>query len=560
MERMNKAYKYLTLKERLNLVKDIQNGVYLVKDSQGQIQKKVNSTLFTERCRVLDILEKLADIKEIGAGSYGVAHLVCSPKGNCLNGDNKYVLSYSIKEVKYQNLGTYNILLENPDRYENAEIRMLQFLSALVFSKATPHINLPIMSFICQPSPHLSDRQDVELSPKRYIVSELADYGNMYSFINSKFKQWRNNPNVWKVLFFQILSTLSIIHKYYPNFLHNDFKPDNLLVRSTQNNPNSLNGGYFKYIVNGITYYLPDVGFQVLLWDFDFSCIAGVIDNDKLIVMIDEEDANLTCHRNQYYDIHMCFGFLNRLWGDSMPDETVEWLNEYLLTDQILSSESDERILESIEYTTPTALLDNDFFDQFRYTPSSTVKIIDSYTGELDMNMKFDFGDKKNRYTDPKTCKYQSYVLFDPKHPTQDELISLRNRYKCKLASESSNLIKRVSGKQYSKMSDWMDDIFSTYDIESSISEEESKNIRETALKLFQKFIAKYYVTSEYLYAILCVSIMYASFQHILTYITPFNNFSYWYSLGKLSHLKPGSLEDTYKQFCGFVAKNIEGC
>lgn len=549
----NNHGKYLTITERLKLVKDIQDGKYLIKDQYGKIYEETDKTLYSNKCSLIDVLEKLADIKEIGTGSYGKASLICTPKGDCES--QEYTLAYSIKEVVFQNLGTYNTLIHNPDRYENVEIRMLQFLSSFVFSHATPHINIPIMSFICEPSAHLSDRQRNELSTKRYIISELANYGNMYGYVRSNLRKWKNNPVVWKVLFFQILSTLAIIHRYYPNFLHNDFKLDNLLVRSTTKDGGG--GDHYQYTVNGVTYYIPDVGFQVLMWDFDFSCIAGIIDNDKVIAMIDEDDANLVCHRNQYYDIHMCFGLMNKYWGDSMPDSITDWLNEYLLTDQIPSAERDERILESIEYTTPAALLDNNFFDEFRIQKSGNV--LDNFTGKLDTNKKFRFGDKANRYTDPKNCEYQSYMFFDPKYFTQDERIALRNRYKCTFASESPDRVTRISSKQYNKMQRWLENILDGYDVSSSITPKESKDILKNAMILFEQFTSKYYITSGYLYAILCVATLYSSFNFILAYISPFNDFRYWYSLDKLNHLKPGSLEDTYKQFCGFIAKHIEG-
>lgn len=559
---MNNHKKYLSLPERIQLIKDIQKGTYIVKQKTGKIIKKLNKRLYTSHCKIIDILEKLADIKEIGQGSYGKALRICMPKNECNNKDiiPTFALAYSIKEVIFQNIGTYNNLIENPDRYENAEIRMLQLLSTFVFSGATPHLNLPIMSFICKPSPHLSKNNENDryggLNTTRYIISELADYGNMYGYVSGKLKLWKHNELVWKVLFFQILSTLSVIHRYYPNFLHNDLKPDNILVRSTTQGNQGYKNNYYEYNVDGTIYYIPDVGFQLLLWDFDFACIAGTIDNDKIITMIDEEDANLVCHRNQYYDIHMCFGQINRFWGDMMPEEVSNWLHNYLLTDQIPSSDKDERILESIELTTPSQLLDNDFFDQFKTSPYGD--LIEKYTGELDPKIRFDFGEKTNRYTDPLTCQYQTYMFFDPKNATQEEAQDLRNRYKCELASNSKFYIANISEKQIDKMKKWLLDIINSYDVKNNISKTESKLIIGTAIELFKQFIDRHNITSKYLYPILSVCVIYASFYHILAYVSPFNNFKFWYSQRKMENLTNGELEDIYKQFCGFIAKYIE--
>lgn len=558
---------YLTLPERIQLIKEIQKGVYIVKDKTGKIQKKINKKLFTNHCKIIDVLEKLADIKELGQGAYGKALRVCVPKKECESNKSipDFALAYSIKEVDFQDIGTYNILIENPDRYENAEVRMLQFLSSFVFSSATPHINLPIMSFLCEPSASINTgtQYHEKLITKRYIVSELADYGDMNEFVAGKLEEWKNNVVVWKVIFFQILSTLAIIHRYYPNFLHNDLHPGNLLVRSTyQSHNNKQHNNFFEYKVDGTIYYIPDVGFQILLWDFDFSCISGIIDNDKLITMIDEEDANLVSHRNQYYDIHMCFGLMNRMWGDSMPSEISDWLTDYLLTDQIPSAERDERILESIEFTTPSQLLNNNFFDQFKNRSTNINNkegvLLERFTGELDFNVEFDFGEKENRYTDPKNCKYQSYLFFDPKNVTFEEKIALRNRYKCELASDNKNHITKISIKQLYKMEDWIIKIMESDDVSQNISTKEKKSIIDTSIDFFKQFMLYHHVTSDFLYAILCVSTMYSSFHHILAYVSPFNNFKYWYSQSKLEYLKKGELEDVYKQFCGFIARHIE--
>ena len=35
----------------------------------------------------------------------------------------------------------------------------------------------------------------------------------------------------WRVIFFQIISVLAVIHKKYPNFRHNDLKANNILLQ-----------------------------------------------------------------------------------------------------------------------------------------------------------------------------------------------------------------------------------------------------------------------------------------------------------------------------------------
>ena len=226
------------------------------------------------------------------------------------------------------------------------------------------------------------------------------------------------------------------------------------------------------------------------------------------------------------------------------------------MSDCIPSAERDERILESIELTTPSQLLDHDFFDVLKVRPRGN--IIDNYTGELDGDVRFEFNEKANRYTDPKTCKYQSYIFFDPKNATTTEKQDLKNRYKCELASQSNLLVTSISPKQFLKMKKWLSKIMNSYDVKQSISKKETTMIINTAQELFQQFVQRHYITSTRLYAIMTVCTMYASFYHILAYISPFNNFKFWYAQRKMDKLTNGDLEDVYKQFCGFIARHIE--
>lgn len=559
--------KYLSIDERVELIKQIKQGDYIIKNKKGQIVMKQNKELFTKSCDILDLLRKIADVKDIGKGSYGQAYNVCMPKSDCLLHDEDSrtektliiepkTFNYSVKEITFKNSGTYNPTIDNPDRYENVELRMLFLLSEFVFSGATPHINLPIASFLC-----LSDTKHV----KRYTISETAALGNMHRFVNKYLKKYTVlNATFWKVLFFQILSTLTVIQKVYPNFLHNDLKPNNILVRPTKKYQklSSLQKESFKYTVNGKDFYIPDLGFQILLWDFDFGAIAGHIDNDKLIYMIDD-DANLTMHKNQYYDIRMLFGLMHRYWSSQMPVEVESWISDYVISKRLKASDHDERLLEAVEYTTPAKLLQSDFFKEFRLNDEQLTKqsskIIDSYTGELNGSIRFNFEKELNRYTNPKSCAYKNFVFFDPKKPTQEEKELFANRYKCTLASSMSRGIQTyyIDG-QMENISKWINDVLSTIISNNMITKREMDKIVEYTVELLKKFIELYHVPINYLYCVLAAIMMYASYAILLSYEKPFNKFAWWYQNEKLKEFDSGIIEDTFKQICDFVAKHIE--
>ena len=102
------------------------------------------------------------------------------------------------------------------------------------------------------------------------------------------------------MIFFQILSVLAVIQNKYPGFRHNDMKANNILVQLI---PVSKKKNKFMYKINKQNYIVPNIGFQLKLWDFDFACIPDLIDNSK--VSAEWTTAiNINPEQNRYYDIH----------------------------------------------------------------------------------------------------------------------------------------------------------------------------------------------------------------------------------------------------------------
>ena len=67
----------------------------------------------------------------------------------------------------------------------------------------------------------------------------------------------------------------------------------------------------FKYKINGKEYVIPNIGLQIKIWDFDFACIPGIVNNKK----VDAEwtnRINVDQKQNQYYDIHFFFNTLKK--------------------------------------------------------------------------------------------------------------------------------------------------------------------------------------------------------------------------------------------------------
>lgn len=550
--------KYLSIDERLSLIQDIQNGVYLVSNKRGYSVEKRNPNIFKHKCTILDVLDKLTDVTSIGSGSYGKAYGVCSPKKVCKQFDAfvKQTLMYSIKEIKYMDYLTYNTNLDNPDRYENSDIRMLQFLSSFVTQHATPHINMPIMTWVCIPAVHLHEKHQEELLPKRYIVSEMAEYGDLGQFISLHCKKWQESEVIWKVIFFQLLYTLAVIHIYFPNFLHNDLSPSNILVRPTNTSltftESAENTTYFEYHLKDNTYYIPDLGFQLLLWDFDFSTIAGKIDNDKVLYMI-SENVNLTMHKNRYYDIAMFFNRIKLYYEHYFPDEITDWLHDKVINNNFVTL--GERVVEAIEYTTPLKLIEDGFFDNFKLKQPQH-QIIEVYTGKVHKKFKFN-GQNGLRYSLPQTCKFGDYTYIVNKTLNYQDQKLLQYRFKCKKSTDKD--IAVYIPLDYTLIEEWIHNILSLKRVVNTISNIERKNIQNSAMLYLKEYVKYYYISTDTLYGVVGCCIMYSSYVHLLTYISPFNRYEWWIRLPNLKDTyTKATFIDIYKQFCAFIAKYIE--
>lgn len=165
----------------------------------------------------------------------------------------------------------------------------------------------------------------------------------------------------------------------YPSFRHNDLKANNILIQSMSYNTEEDKKKTFKYKVSKCSYVVPNIGYHIKIWDFDFACIPGTVDNEKC----KKKWANLinvTTNQNRYYDIHFFFntlvrneGFLPEILIDSkVPLELKEFINRILplkfredAEHKIVHERG--RILINKEYTFPDKILKEDpFFEEFR--------------------------------------------------------------------------------------------------------------------------------------------------------------------------------------------------
>jgi len=289
---------------------------------------------------------------------------------------------YAVKIVAYPKKENYGDMY-NIKRPENTELLMIRLLSYFVINKQSPHIVLPITTFNTSIKPFLSltksnivNNKKFEQFVERYdkgeyyqnvsiLVSEWANGGDLLDYLRKNFKSMKVKH--WRTILYQILSVLAIIHTKYPSFRHNDMKANNILIHNIDVDEQNKK---YLYKINNQTYVVPNIGFQIKLWDFDFACIPGIVDNSKVEAEWTNK-INVKPEQNRYYDIHYFLntltrkGFFPEFWtADEIPEKVRDFVRRVIpdkyQNGKLVSERG--RILVNDEYLTPDEILKNDKF------------------------------------------------------------------------------------------------------------------------------------------------------------------------------------------------------
>lgn len=378
------------IKDRLEFINNMTEKKHIdsMIDSSSDIKKKLHNF----RDLIIQIGGKLSFVK---SGSSGYTF-----KGEIKKEGHK--INYAVKIVAYPKREKYG----NPDneqRPENAELKMIKVLSQFVIDQRTPHIVLPIYSF----NADLKNIIDI-LNRKTFIhnkkykdkfdqfvkthqeggyhknasilISEWADGGDFLDFLKKHYKKMKLKH--WKVFFFQIISTLAVILDEYPKFRHNDLKPNNILIQKTKKPTGTSE--WYSYKINNNFFKIPNIGYQIKLWDFDFACIPDVVGNSKVTAQWTSK-INVNPTRNQYYDVHYFFntlttkGFIPEILTDKEVDQEVKDFILRVVPPKLSRGKhvtKRGRLLIDQEFLTPDKIIKTDpFFQEFRLSQTQSNKI-----------------------------------------------------------------------------------------------------------------------------------------------------------------------------------------
>jgi len=276
------------------------------------------------------------------------------------------------------------------EQYDGTEIKIAKMLNEIVMDKQTPHINLLIETFNTKIDTftRLIEENVVDNDNKKYqkFITEHKN-GEYYENVSVLISEWANRRDLlgfmikhynkfatlhWKVIFFQILSVIAIIQSRHPTFKHNNLNAKNILIHKT--NKKNTN---FIYTIEKLKYKIPNVGYEIRLWNFDFSCVSEI--NNKKLESKWAKTKNITCEPNRYYDIHYFFNSLIKsefMKDNKIPIEVKDFINRIVpekycgLETEYVSE--DGRILINDEYITANKILKDDlFFEEFRIKEES---------------------------------------------------------------------------------------------------------------------------------------------------------------------------------------------
>lgn len=377
--------KYEPINLRLSRISDMSDNEF------------INSMIDTCRLTEKNCLTTKEDIRELLPKKYldfnkvinkmggKLLYIKSGSTGHTFKGvhlDDNDKINYAVKVVAYPKKENYGDMYST-DRPENAELLMIQLLSQFVKSKQTPHVVLPITTFntsiktfVKLASEDIVDNKKYDQFVKRYnkgeyydkvsiLISEWANHGDLLDFLRSNHTKF--GLKEWRVILFQIISVLAIIQAKYPSFRHNDMKANNILIHKIAKNKVAKYNKY-QYKINGQKYIVPNIGYQIKLWDFDFATIPGLIDNSKVLAEWTNK-INIKPEKNRYYDIHYFLntltrkGFFPGFWeGDNVPKKIKEFVMR-IVPDKYQKGEDVSergRILVDDEFITPDEILKSD--------------------------------------------------------------------------------------------------------------------------------------------------------------------------------------------------------
>lgn len=228
--------------------------------------------------------------KYLGGGANGQVFMSCvtDKNGQCILGNDVAVKKQFIDEQSYR---------FRDDIYSRqalahsiwAELFCLQLCRLLTSRLVCQNLPQWFDWYVCDKckitelQEQLARPIDLEQSQSTncvFIVNKLANDGDFWKWLSVLYES-----KFYYNALFQIFAGLYALQKIF-NLTHGDFHPGNVLVHSC------AAGGYWKYQIDGNSFYLENLGFVFTVWDFGNVKIPGIIEPLKSKPLSSKQQAN----------------------------------------------------------------------------------------------------------------------------------------------------------------------------------------------------------------------------------------------------------------------------
>jgi serine/threonine protein kinase len=272
------------------------NKSFLLKDRQN-IYKKYNKMVITS----------FKKKSVLGEGEQGKVYKYCEQDNFCIAVKKVYVEEESSKHINkiHSKQALKDTLF--------VELFVNKLVNKVLLEGASPN-------FVFFYNNHFEERSGVCYEDYPYS----SYFYNEYINDSESFASWVYKKRSLKMLynaFFQIVTAIYTVQKQF-GLQHLDMHAENILVKKIPK------GGYFKYIINGVEYNIPNLGYLFVINDYGYAWIpknkkkdreydVNFILNDvkpdlpvKIINDIKYIVKNLKSNKIEFEDI------INEIWGD----------------------------------------------------------------------------------------------------------------------------------------------------------------------------------------------------------------------------------------------------